>query len=360
VKNLFLILGLALVLTTSAFARDAVLDALVIQGKVTEEDIAAAEMEGPNNWMGAGYDIYITGFVQPWFKWLDDGDPETAIGVRRARIKATGMLGDNWMFVVETDLADGAALRDVGVGYTYGEGTVKMGQCKVPLLWENMTNSGRLDTINRAEFAAELPIRDIGVFWEHSFLDGKVGAQAAVTNGEGQNATELNDGKDYYVRVAAQPFMGSENPADGLTVAGAYLNGSTEIFELEGDEEVDVGEFDGEAWVATVVWTWQQIKVQGEYVDGTQDIPGGTMEGDGWYVYALYQMPMDTMTVIPVVKYETYDSNVIGMGGDWITLGVTLAFVGRHDVKLEANYILEDLDVGEDVDELILQLTANF
>ena len=37
-----------------------------------------------------------------------------------------------------------------------------------------------------------------------------------------------------------------------------------------------------------------------------------------------------------------------------------VAVLLNNDVKLEANYVLEDLDEGEDVDELILQLTASF
>ena len=92
------VICLALCFATSAFARDARLDALVNQGLVTEEEIAAAEMEGPNTWMAReAYDIYISGYVQPWAKYIDGGDPDSAIGVHRARLRTTGMLGDNWL-----------------------------------------------------------------------------------------------------------------------------------------------------------------------------------------------------------------------------------------------------------------------
>jgi hypothetical protein len=352
------VICLVLCFATSAFARDARLDALVNQGIVTEEEIAAAEMEGPNTWMAKeAHDIYISGYVQPWAKYMNDADPDSAFGVHRARLKAAGSLGDNWIFVIEADFANNADLTDVGVGYNYGDGTIKMGQFKVPFLYENMTYSNMLDTIERSQFTSILYERDIGVFVDYNFLEGKVGVQAAVTNGEGANATEANDDKDYYVRVSGMPFQGSEGPADNLMIAGAYTSGSMAYFD---DLGVDLGDYDGDAWVGTVSWTYAQFKVQGEYLDGKQDMPTGNLDGNAWYVYALYNMALDSMTVTPVVKYETIDVNLTEENGDWITLGVRISFVGIHDVKLEANYVLEDLDIGDDIDEFILQLTASF
>ena len=359
-KNLFLILCFALVFTTSAFARDAVVDALLIQGKVTEEDIAAAEMEGPNNWMAkTAYDVYIGGFIQPRLTWIDDGDPETAFDLRRARLAISGMLGDAWGFVLQTDFADDASLVDVGVWYDTGYGAVKLGQFRTPFILENMTSAGQLDTINRAMITNEVDNRDIGVFWGHEFLEGKLGIQAAMTNGTGTNATEDNDEKDYYVRVSGKPFQGTENPADGLLFAAAYNMGEQASYDATTGD--DLGDFDRDRWVGTVQWVWNQIKVQGEYIDITEDLPiGGSMEAKGWYVLASYDVPLDTMTVVPIAKYEDLDSDVIGEGGNWLTLGVALGLVGRHDVKVEVNYVIEDLDAGTDVDELILQVTANF
>lgn len=340
-KNLFLIVCLALVFTTSAFARDAVLDALVIQGKVTEEDVAAAEMEGPNNWMAkTAYDIYISGYIQGWVKYIDGGDPDSALGIRRARVKFTGMLGDAWGFVAEAELTSELGVRTVGIWYDTGYGKVKLGQFKTPLILENMTSSGQLDTINRAAITGEVDDRDIGLFWGNEFLEGKLGIQAALTNGGGTNATEDNDDKDYYVRVSGKPFQGSENPADGLMLAAAY----------------NTGELDRDRWVGTVQWIWNQIKVQGEYINIEEDL----METKGWYLLASYDMAVDSMIVVPVVKYEDLESDVIAEGGNWLTLGVAFGLVGRHDVKLEVNYIIEELDAGTDVDELILQVTANF
>jgi hypothetical protein len=349
-----------LVFTTSAFARDAVLDALVIQGKVTEEDVAAAEMEGPNNVMTkTAYDVYIGGYVQSTLTWVDNGDPETAFALRRARLKIRGMLGDAWGFVLQTELADGASLRDVGVWYDTGYGKVKLGQWKTPFILENITSSGKLDTINRAAITGEVDDRDIGLFWGHEFLEGKLGLQAAATNGTGTNGTENNDEKDLYVRVSGKPFQGSENPADGLLLAAAYNVGEQASFDAT--TGADLGDFDRDRWVGTVQWLWNQIKVQGEYVNIEEDLAiGGKMETKGWYFLASYDMAVDSMSVIPIVKYEDLDSDVLGEGGSWLTLGVAFGIVGRHDVKVEINYVIEDLDSGTDVDELTLQVTANY
>ena len=352
------VICLALCFATSALARDARLDALVNQGLVTEEEIAAAEMEGPNTWMAKeAYDVYISGYVQPWAKYIDGGDPDSAFGVHRARLRTTGMLGDSWLFVLEADFANNADPTDVGVGYNYGDGTIKMGQFKIPFLYENMTYSNVLDTINRSELVGALQERGIGVFLDYTALEGKLLVQAAVTNGQGANTAEANDDKDYTVRVSGMPFQGSEGPTDSLMVAAAYSTGSMAYSD---DEGIDLGDFDGDAWVGTVSWTYEQFKVQGEYVDGNQDMPTGTLDGTAWYVYGLYEMPMDSMTVAPLAKYETVDVGVPTQNGEWITLGVRVSFVGIHDVKLEVNYVLEDLEEGEDIDEFILQLTASF
>jgi hypothetical protein len=365
VKNLFLfgaVLCLILVFAASAFARDARLDYLVNQGKLTEEEIAAAEMEGPNNWMAKqAYDVYISGLVQAWGKYMDGADPDSTFGVHRARLQAKGMLGDIWNFVIQTELAGNVELLNVGVGVNVGDGQLWVGQFKLPLVLENITSAGMLDTINRSTITNQVDIRDMGAFLSYPFLEGKVGLDAAVTNGTGQNATENNDEKDYTVRVWAKPFQGSENPADGLMFAGAYNMGDQQALDAEA---LDLGDFTRTRWVGTLQWVWEQIKVQGEYVNIEQDVPGGgSAKSDGWYVYGSYDLPMDSMVVTPVVKWEEYDpdaSSLCACGGNWVTLGVRVSFVGTHDLKLEANYVIEDLDEGDNIDEFILQLTANF
>jgi len=359
VKKLFLfgsVACLALVFIASAMARDARLDYLVNQGIVTEEDVAAAEMEGPNPWMAAGaYDVMISGIVQTTLTYAEDADPDMAFALHRARIQVDGSLGDMWGFVLQTEFACDVQLLNVGITANVGDGTLSVGQFKNPLVLENLTSAATLATINRSEIANEVDIRDIGLFLDYPFMEGKVGVQAAVTNGAGLNTAENNDEKDYTIRVWGKPFQGSENMADGLMIAGAYNMGDQQ--ELD-EEAADLGDFERTRMVGTVCWMWNEIMVQGEYVKIEQDVAaGGSTETDGWYILGSYDLPMESMVVTPVVKWEQLDNTT---GGEWITLGVRLSFVGTHDVKLEANYVIEDLDVGEDVDELILQLTASF
>jgi hypothetical protein len=365
VKNLFLlacVATLVLVFAASAYARDARIDYLVNQGIVSEQDVAAAETAGPNNAMTkTATDFMIDGYIQPWFQWREDGDPETLFGVNRARLELTGKLGDAWWFTLEGEFAGGDILRKALVGVNIGGGMLEAGQGKMPLVLENMTSSGMLDTVFRSMIAGRVNEYDMGVFGEYSFLGGKIGVQAAVTNGTGLNTAETNSDKDVTVRVWAKPFLGSENPADGLMLAGAYSTGKEqEVAPIVnvGDEEIDLGDFDRTVWVGTVQWLWQQIKVQGEYINVDQDAAlGGSETTDGWYVLGSYALPVSNMTIIPVAKYEQLNDTA---SGDWVTLGVTFAFVGTHDVKLEANYIIENLDEGSDANKFVLQVTANY
>ena len=97
-KKLFVISSvvcLALACAAGAFARDARLDYLVNQGTLSEEEVAAAEMEGPANWMAReAYDVYISGLVQPRAKYIDGGDPDSVFEMHRARLTVTGVLGE--------------------------------------------------------------------------------------------------------------------------------------------------------------------------------------------------------------------------------------------------------------------------
>jgi len=349
---------LVMVFAASAFARDARLDYLVNQGKVTEEEVAAAETEGPSTWMARdAYDVYISGFTQVWWSYAEDRDPDTEFVLNRARLKITGNLGDNWGFVINPEFAGGVALMDVGAWYNYGDGKIFVGQKQMPIVLENSTSSSMLDTIKRSQIAGQLDVRDLGVFVDYGFLEGQVGVEAAVTNGTGTNTAEDNDAKDYTIRVWGKPFMGTEGPADGLLIGAAYSMGDQQ--ELDANS-IDLGDFDRTIYAAMVQWVYEGIKVQGEYVNVDQDLAGGGSNGtDGWYALASYDLPVDSIVVTPLAKYEVLNGDAVAEG-EWITLGVRISFVGTHDVKLDANYILEDLDAGEDVDEFILQLQASF
>jgi hypothetical protein len=356
---------LVLVFAAGAFARDARLDYLVTSGKVTEEDIAAAETEGPNPWMaGQAYDIYIGGYVQPRWVYVDGADPDNAFSIKRMRLTVSGNLNETWSFLIQHDFVPNALVL-AGVKANVGDGQVGLGQFLTPLVLESYTSSGKLDTIERAHCVTMSgDWGDPGLFVWYPFLEGKIDVTAAITNGSGPNTAEENSNKALWLRVNAMPFKGSEGPADGLLVGGAYNTSKTAEFDEEG---LDLGDFERNVWVATVQWVYDAWKVQAEYVNIEQDLAaGGTGKTDGWYAYVTYDLPLDGMVLTPVVKYETLDPNADAtcqcgcVKGDWITLGVRLSFVGTHDVKVEANYIIEDLDVGEDVDQFIIQSTINF
>jgi hypothetical protein len=349
------VICIGLVAGSAAFARDARLDYLVGQGLVTEDQVAAAETEGPSNWMAKkAYDVMIEGYVQAWWAYKDGGDPDNAFSIKRSELKLAGKLGEGWTIVAAFDPASSSILKDCYVGYTTGDATIKMGHLKPPLVLENMTSSSSIDTINRSKIAGKVNERDIGAYLDYVLLEGKAGISAAVTNGTGSHA-ETNDAKDYIACVWTKPFKGSEGPADGLMLRAAASMGDQQ--ELD-EEDVDLGDFQRTIWIATVQWVYSPFKVQGEYVNIDQDLAGGGSKStDGWYLLALYELPLDSITVAPLAKYEQLDGSG---GGDWITLGVRLSFVGTDNVKISVNYIIESLDEGRDADQFILQVQAKF
>ena len=258
-KNLFLlscVACLVLVFVAGAFARDARLDSLVASGKVTEQDIAAAETEGPNPWMAKqAYDIYIGGYVQPRWAYTDNADPDNAFSIRRMRITIWGNLNETWNFLFQHDFAPNAIVI-AGVRAHVGDGQIGLGQFLTPLVMEMYESSGSIDTIERARcttLAGEWG--DPGLFVWYPFLEGKIDVTAAVTNGTGANEVEENSDKALWFRVNAMPFKGSEGPADGLLIGAAYNTGETTEFD---DMDVDLGDFERNVWVATVQWVYTQ------------------------------------------------------------------------------------------------------
>jgi len=85
------------------------------------------------------------------------------VEVRRARIGVKATLFGNWLTELDVDFADNALeMKDMWVGYSFGNGLVRVGNFKVPFGLETLTSSKYISFIERAYIDAWAPDRRLG------------------------------------------------------------------------------------------------------------------------------------------------------------------------------------------------------
>ena len=105
-----------------------------------------------------------------------------------------------------------SVLQDCYITFLSDWADVSLGQFKIPVSWEGYNSSSKLPLPERAQVARDFgDKRDIGLRAEKSFR--YVGYSAGIFNGSELNNREVDDAKDFGLRLEAYPI-------DGLVVAG--------------------------------------------------------------------------------------------------------------------------------------------
>lgn len=118
---------------------------------------------------------------------LDDG-----FAFRRTRLGVTGKIDDNWSGIIEYDFAEnGTAANDVMINRKLGDGTLKIGQFKVPMGLNELTSSNNITFMERSS-ASNLVVdsRRIGIGYD--YFQGDIGFQTMVF-GRAIGARETGD-----------------------------------------------------------------------------------------------------------------------------------------------------------------------
>lgn len=121
---------------------------------------------------------------------------------------ATGMTP----VVVSTPASSLSVMQDFFITFQSDFADVSFGQFKIPVSWEGVNSSSKIIMPERA-FSSTVfgDKRDLGIRVEKTF--DKVGYQAAVFNGAGQNNFDSNNQKDVALRLEVYPVK-------GMTIAG--------------------------------------------------------------------------------------------------------------------------------------------
>jgi len=276
--------------------------------------------------------VSVIGYIQPEFKMEfngknADGSSKNANSFyfRRARLGVTGNIPYDFSYYVLAEFSsflNGPYLLDAFVTYNRFKPWFKisMGQFKKSFGLELSTGCQDLYTINRSRVVNELtsPDRDLGVM-----ISGSTGPKKlfglekenilsyaiSVTNGTGKNAYDMDQAKDLTGRLVLAPY-------ELISIGGSYHFGKQKNLDptvTTMDERMRYG-FD-------ITLKKYNFILQSEYVFGrdkgskligggcgaTPELVLGNFKSNGYYAQLMYNTKFKVM---PLVKYETYDSDM--------------------------------------------------
>ena len=303
--------------------------------------------------------LTLNGYTQIRFLSLQEAGKPDAIDIRRARLDLKGVINPHWDYRLQLDFAGTPKILDATINYKYRDWLkFSAGQFKIPFSAENITQSNRLETIDRAQAVEALVARgkdvignqngrDIGIQLsgslfktENRFLvDYAFGGFA----GAGINTTDNNESKDFSARLLLHPLK-------NLDLGGSYYNGFDKWGTPTAKEHVR------SRYAAEFSYTYSVFTLKGEYLQGTD----GAFNRGGWYGQISSFVYKNNIQL--VAKYDTYDPNIaretVGDITTNYTAGVNLYF--NEWAKLQINYtnrVEEKKQVNNDIIAAQLQIS---
>ena len=216
--------------------------------------------------------------------------------------------------------------------------TVHIGQRLLPIGMEGLEPSGDLDFPERTILGGASvagvrgygDVRDLGIQVDGNWTD--VSYSVGVYNGEGPNASEENDSKDFAARVVT-------TPTDWLHLGASVYSGEIGENELTRDRAG-----------AEVAIEQDNYFIKGEYGRGKDD----DTKSDGWYVstgywfedLSAFDIPFD---LLAAVRYEQFDPDTDNSGDDITapTVGLSM-LLAEHNSKIQFSYSHYDFETDDD------------
>lgn len=226
---------------------------------------------------------------------------------------------------------------------------IDVGQKKIPVSMEGIESSAKLDFAERAivSGATFRGVRGFGDFRDPGIqVTGewpRLAYTVGVFNGEGPNASDKNDRKDWGERVVVKPFpwlhLGGSRYDGWLGRERARRNRTGAEFKVDRDP----------------------VFVKGEYILAHD----GPIRKEGWYASGGYRLGRFRLGGIPfgaqlVARYEEFDPDT-DLRGDTIrgpTLGLNLLLDDYYS-KIQLNYTHFEAP-GEDEDLLLAAFQVAF
>jgi phosphate-selective porin OprO and OprP len=301
---------------------------------------------------------------------LDDG-----FNVRRTRIGVTGTIDDNWSGIIEYDFAENATTaQDVHLNRKLGDGTLKIGQFKVPMGLNEMTSSNNITFIERStpnNLVVDARRLGIGYDW----FSGDFGFQGMVfgrrigTNAAGDEPMGIGARFVYAPKIGAgQLHLGAAVAYEDVQDFTTQRYRDRPEARVDGNRLIDTGNITDVSsttkYGLELAYLAGPFSVEGEYlsVDISRDA-GAEPTFSGYHVQASYVLTGESRGyrggvfrgVTPgskdrgaweiAARYSSADLIDSGFQGgeqENITLGVN--YYSSAYVRFMLNYIIVDVE----------------
>ena len=152
--------------------------------------------------------------------------------LRRLRGQVEGQVARHFPFLLNVDFAGGVVnVRDAWFETRFSQALhVRVGKFRAPFSYDRLTRVAHLLFVERGLTTTVAPDREIGVQVLGDVGRGRLGYEAAITNGVidgGSTEVDANSGKDLTGRVVVRPWLThASHPLRGLGVAFAANTGT--------------------------------------------------------------------------------------------------------------------------------------
>jgi phosphate-selective porin OprO/OprP len=222
---------------------------LVLERKLEIQDEAAASAKESTPTVSAGpkgfslrsadgkHQLRLRGTLHLDGRYLDGEDPGGVVDsfqATRLRPIFEGTLAGIFDYKLMPDFGQGrTVIQDAYVNARFDSvAQLMFGKFKSPVGLERLQSANDIKWVQRGYPTSLAPNRDIGLQLGGHLVDGRLSYQAAFLNGSNDGSSseasadaDINDDKEYVLRLFAQPFAESESFALrglGLGIAGTY------------------------------------------------------------------------------------------------------------------------------------------
>ena len=163
------------------------------------------------------YSLRITGQIQGDYREFVRSGDTTDIDnflVRRARLGIEATVAKFYEFRLLPDFGQASpTIQDAYLNIHYwDEFQIEIGKFKQPLSYEQLIQDRFVPTVERSIIDQLVPARDEGLMLHGQKLFGdRLDYAFAVSNGEINGSTDVNDSKDVSARIVVRPFVGWES-----------------------------------------------------------------------------------------------------------------------------------------------------
>ena len=286
----------------------------------------------------------ISGLVDVRYSWSDKAGDTHSLDVRRVRLAADGELDKRLDYRFQAEYETTVKVIDAYLRWKIRpEVNVKIGEYKVPYSQETLYGPATWLTIENPAAVAGLNGyndlsglksngRDVGITLYGDLWDKLLSYNAGIFNGNGINAKDNNNKKDFAGLIWFRPFA-------GLAFSAGHYQG---VYGAKGDEHVRIRNSAG------IEYKTDKVTLRSEYLNGNT----AGRKSDGFYATAAWWV---SKAVQPIASVDYFKADRDGDERQWnYQVGAIIVPIKR--LRIQAAYTFGDNKVANNTNQFETQV----